>query len=344
MGAVPLVRVVRGGITEAVHLGHVAVCDADARLIASAGDPGRMVFARSCMKPLQAVVSLTAIGEELPDRETAIMCASHNGEPIHIGAVRALLERAGLDADALMNPPGWPLDAEAMAASQHQHKLLHNCSGKHAGMLLACVRAGWDGRTYLRSSHPLQRRVLRAVKQASGEDELELSVDGCGVPVHGMPLRSMATLFARLTEPERLGGLAPAADRATQAMLVDPYLVGGRRRVDTDLMMVTGDVVAKSGAEGLECAAILPSGLGVAVKVEDGGGRAAAPALIRALHQVDALSASQLKELSNHASPEVSGGGKRVGALEVVFDLRSAGQRTSQRTGKKSASRTRRRA
>jgi L-asparaginase II len=321
--AVPLVRVVRGGITESIHLGHVAVCDADGRLIASAGDPARMVFARSCTKPLQAAVSLTAIGEELPDRETAIMCASHNGEPIHIGAVRALLERAGLDADALMNPPGWPLDAEAMAASQHQHKLLHNCSGKHAGMLLACVRAGWDPRTYLRSSHPLQRRVLRAVQQASGVDDLEMSVDGCGVPVHGMPLRSMATLFARLTEPERLGRLAPAADRATRAMLADPYLVGGRHRVDTDVMRVTGDVVAKSGAEGLECAAILPSGLGVAVKLEDGGGRTA-PALIKALHQVDGLSASQLKPLSNHAAPPVLGGGKRVGAVEAIFDLRPA--------------------
>jgi L-asparaginase II len=329
--AVPLVRVIRGGITEAIHLGHVAVCDADGRLMASAGDPDRMVFARSCMKPLQAAVSLTAIGEDLPDRETAIMCASHNGEPIHIGAVRALLERAGMDADALMNPPGWPLDAEAMAASQHQHKLLHNCSGKHAGMLLACVRAGWDPRTYLRPSHPLQRRVLRAVKQASGVDDLEVSVDGCGVPVHGMPLRSMATLYARLTQPERLGGLAPAADRATHAMLADPYLVGGRHRVDTDVMTVTGEVVAKSGAEGLECAAILPSGLGVAVKVEDGGGRAAAPALIKALHQVDGLSATQLKQLSKDASPMVLGGGKRVGAVEVVLDLRPAASLTRRR-------------
>ena len=80
-----------------------------------------------------------------------MIAASHNGEPVHVGTVRAVLERAGLDADALRNPPGWPLDAESMAASQHKHKLLHNCSGKHAGMLLACVRAGWDPATYLRA-------------------------------------------------------------------------------------------------------------------------------------------------------------------------------------------------
>ncbi len=333
MGAVPLVRVIRAGLIESTHSGHVAVCDEAGTLIAWAGDPGRMVFARSCMKPLQAAVSLTAIAETLPHRETAVIAASHNGEPIHIGAVRAVLERAGLDADALRNPPGWPLDAEAMAASQHRHKLLHNCSGKHAGMVLACVRAGWDPVTYLRASHPLQRRVTRTVRRATGLDDLTMGVDGCGVPVHGMPLRSMATLFARLTRPERLGDVAPAADRVTEAMLSEPYLVGGRHRVDTDVMKATGDVIAKSGAEALECAGILPSGLGVAVKVEDGGSRASAPALIRVLEQIDGLSASRLRELALHASPPVWGGGKPVGALEAVFDLRRRGRGTGKRPG-----------
>jgi L-asparaginase II len=312
---------------EAVHTGHVAVCDADGRLIASVGDPEQMVFARSCTKPLQGTVSLHAIDDALPDREVAIMCASHNGEPVHVGAVRAVLERAGLEADALQNPPGWPLDAEAMASARLKHKLLHNCSGKHAGMLLACVRAGFDPQTYLRASHPLQRRITRAVRRASGYDDLQMSVDGCGVPVHGMPLRGMATLFARLAEPERLGELAPAADRATRSMLAEPYLVGGRHRVDTDIMKATGDVVAKSGAEALECAAILASGLGVAVKVEDGGGRAAAPVLIEVLKGLDALSQAQLRELSYYAAPPVFGGDTKVGALETVFHLRGSGKK-----------------
>jgi L-asparaginase II len=143
-----------------------------------------------------------------------------------------------------------------------------------------------------------------------------------------MPLRSMATLFARLTRAERLGDVATAADRVTEAMLSEPYVVGGRHRVGTDVMTATGDVVAKSGAEGLECAAILPSGLGVAVKVEDGGSRASAPALIRVLEQIDGLSAAQLRGLTFHASPPVMGGAKPVGALEAVFDLRRRGRWT----------------
>ncbi|MFN8233467.1 MAG: asparaginase [Actinomycetota bacterium] len=252
--AAPLVRVVRSGVEESSHLGHVAVCDADGRLVASAGDPDRLVFARSCTKPLQAAVSLGAVDEALPDREVAIACASHNGEPVHVGAVRAVLRRGGLDEGALRNPPGWPLDAQAMARSQHKHPLLHNCSGKHAAMLLACVRNGWDPEAYLGRSHPLQRRILRAVRSAAGQDRVEVGVDGCGVPVHGVSLRAMATLYARLSEPERLGALGPSAGRCVEAMLAEPYLIGGRRRDDTDIMRATGDVVAKAGAEGLGCA------------------------------------------------------------------------------------------
>jgi L-asparaginase II len=327
VGPAPLVRVVRSGLEEAVHAGHVAVCDADGRLVAFAGDADRRVFARSCMKPLQAAVAFRAIGEELPDREAAIICASHNGEPVHVGAVRAVLARAGLDADALLTPPGWPLDTESMARSQHKHPILHNCSGKHAGMLLACVRTGWDRTTYPRRSHPLQRRIVRAVSSTTGVGDIAVGIDGCGVPVHGMPLRAMATLFARLARPERLGDLAPEAERAVGAMLSEPYLVGGRHREDTAVMETTGDVVAKGGAEGLACAGILPSGLGVAVKVEDGGYRAVAPALIRALATVDGVRAAQVAKLSRYARPRVPGGGRTVGALETVLELRPASRR-----------------
>lgn len=340
MGAVPLVRVIRGGLTESIHTGHVAVCDAGGDLVAWAGDPDRMIYARSCMKPLQATVSLAAIAEPLSDREVAVIASSHNGEPIHLRTVRAVLERAGVDADALRNPPGWPLDAESMAGSNHQHRLLHNCSGKHAGMVLACVRAGWDPATYLRASHPLQRRVTRLVRRAAGVQELTLGVDGCGVPVHGMPLRAIATLFARLMASERLGDVAQDADRVLEAMVSQPYLVGGRHRVDTDVMRVTGDVVVKSGAEALECAAVLPSGLGVAVKIDDGGSRASAPALLHALHQIDGLAAADLLELASYASPPVLGGGKPVGSLETVFDLRPG----TRRRGSSRASATRSRA
>jgi L-asparaginase II len=322
MAAVPLVRVVRSGLEESVHVGHVAVCDADGRVVASAGDPAHRLFARSCMKPLQAAVSLRAADEDLPDRELAVMCASHNGETVHVGAVRALLKRGGLGPEALRNPPGWPIDRISMARAHQMHRELHDCSGKHAGMLLACVRTGWDRETYLRAGHPLQRRVLRAVLAATGLEAVDVGVDGCGVPVHGMELRWMATLFARLVRPERLGDLEPFAARAVESMLAEPYLVGGRERLDTDVMRAAGDVVAKEGAEGLVCAGVLSTGLGVAIKVSDGGWRATSPALIRVLRQIEALPAGRASELDRHAHPVVTGGGRRVGEASAAFDLR----------------------
>jgi L-asparaginase II len=315
-----LVRIVRSGVEESVHLGHVAVCDEMGRLVASAGDPNHRVFARSCMKPLQAAVSLKVIADPIPDRELAVMCASHNGEPVHVGAVRAVLRRAGLGPEALRNPPGWPIDPASMARAQQQNRQLHDCSGKHAGMLLACVRAGWDTGTYLRRSHPLQKRILRSVLRASDRDEVAIGVDGCGVPVHGMRLRDMATLYARLARPETLGDLGDPADLCVQAMLAEPYLVGGRGRVDTAVMSETADVVAKSGAEALECAAVLDPGLGVAVKVADGGWRAGPPALVAALSQVGALDADQVRRLAPFGRPPVLGGGEPVG--EMIPELR----------------------
>lgn len=321
--AVPIVRVVRSGLEESVHLGHVVACDVDGRLVASAGDPGRPVFIRSCAKPLQAAVSLRAIGDEaLPDREVAVMCASHNGEPVHLGAVRAILERAGLGSEALRTPPAFPLDPDAMARAQLRHPLFSDCSGKHAGMLLACVRANWDPSSYTLRSHPLQRRVTRAVERATGRDEVHVGVDGCGVPVHGVPLRAVATLYARLGCSERLGDLGSYAECAIDAMRAEPYVVGGRGRLDTTLMQVVPGLVAKEGAEALLCVSVPDRGIGVAMKVADAGVRAYGPAMVEVLRQLDVLDGPAVRSLAAVARPPVLGGGVRVGQLEPLVALR----------------------
>jgi len=324
-GAAPIARVVRSGLEESVHLGHVAVCDADGRLLAWAGDPGRPVFVRSCMKPVQASVSLTAIGlaESLSDEQAAIMCASHNGEPLHVRAVRGLLRRGGLTPDDLRTPPDRPIDPASAAGVRTPVPLFHNCSGKHAGMLLASVRAGWPTATYRNRSHPLQRRVHAAVRRLSGVDPV-VGVDGCGVPVHGMPLASVATMYARLADPGRQGALAPAVARALGAMRAEPYLVGGRDRDDTAVMQALDGVVMKEGAEALDCAVLTDRGIGIAVKVADGGYRAAGPATIAVLDRLGALDATSRRALRHRAAPAVFGGGRPVGALEVVMDLASA--------------------
>lgn len=320
--ASPLVRVFRSGLEESVHLGHVAVCDADGRLVAFVGDPDHTVFARSSMKPLQAAVSLAAIGGELDSEQVAMTCASHNGEPVHVRTVRALLGTFGLSATALRNPPGWPLDPTSARSLRRPTRLTHNCSGKHAGMVGAAERSGWDRATYLSPVHPLQQRVLRAVLRATGRADVAIGVDGCGVPVHGMPLSAMATLYARLGRPARLGKLAGAVGACVDAMQAHPYLVAGRNRTDTAVMQVAPDLVVKSGAEAIACAALPDAGLGVAVKIADGGERASGPALIHALAILGALSDEQVSALGRSARRPVKGGDVPVGEVVGAFRLR----------------------
>lgn len=316
-----LVRVVRNGLQESEHEVHVAVADSGGRLVAHVGDPLRPVFARSAMKPLQAAVALSLIRHRISDRHVAVMCASHNGEGVHVRVVRSLLATAGLDESALRNTPGWPLDCRAAARAGAPSRLRQNCSGKHAGMLVASASAGWSIEGYLRPAHPLQKRILAAVLLAAGLDRVDVGVDGCGVPVHGMPLASMATLFARLARPETLGELAPHVARATGAMRAHPYLVAGRKREDTAIMQAVPRLVVKSGAEALICSTDVETGLGVAVKAADGGERAAPPALLRTLEILEIGAPAERRALERYARPWVSGGGRKVGEVVAAFDL-----------------------
>jgi L-asparaginase II len=313
-----LVRVVRNGLVESVHTGDVAVCDPGGRLHAYAGDPDRMLFGRSCEKPLQGAVSLAAMDvEDLTDDEVGVLCASHSGEPAQVAAVRRLLRRGPVPASALRNP-------RDRATKGARPRVWDQCSGNHAGFLVASRHRGWDLETYRRPGHPIQRRVTRAVRATTDIDKPAIGVDGCGIPVHGVQLRAMATMFARLGSPDRLGKLAPAAARVVRGMLASPHMIGGTNRLDTDVMTVTGDVVAKEGAEGLVCAALLGPGLGVAVKVSDGNGRRLAPAVVEVLRSMGALDDAAVDRIPRHARPPVLGGDEVQGAVEAVVRLHRA--------------------
>jgi L-asparaginase II len=322
-GPVPLVRVIRSGVEESLHLGSIAVVDTDGHLVASAGDPQRVAFTRSSSKPFQAVASLSLMGdgEDLTDREVAVMCGSHHGEPEHLQVVRSILDRAALGPEALRCPPDIPLDPEAALNVTVRRPEYHNCSGKHAGMLLACVRTGLDRERYPEPDHPVQRTVLDVLSRATAMEPEAIGVDGCGVPVHAFPLTALATMFARLSAPESLGPFEGPFRRAVEAVLAEPQMVAGTRGLDTAVMWTLPRTIAKGGAEGLQCTAILDRGMGIAVKIADGGYRGVGPALVRALRLLDLLDPEQEEALAGHARPPVKGGGRPVGEFVADFDL-----------------------
>jgi L-asparaginase II len=309
----PLVQVVRSGIVESVHLGDVAVCDASGRLRASVGDPDRVAFARSCMKPVQGAVSVQAIDVALTDADVAILCSSHNGEPAHVRAVRTVLHKTGVPLEALRTPPSRPMDEAAAAGVRVPAPIYSDCSGNHAGILGASMRSGWPLETYRAKTHPHHRRVLPLVRELAGAEPV-IGVDGCGIPVHALPLHALATMYARMPVAGH-----PGVARVLAGMRAQPYLVGGRDRDDTELMAATSNIVAKEGAEALVCAVVLDAGIGVAVKVHDGGSRASGPALLAVLDQLGLLSPGARRGLRPRLRPVVTGGGRPVGHLEPIL-------------------------
>jgi L-asparaginase II len=286
----PLVALRRGALIESFHRGRVVICDPEGNVLESAGDPGGYVYARSSAKPFQAlplVLSGAADALGLTSEELSVACASHNAEEPHLRAVRSILEKAGLSEDDLQNgahPPLYAPAAMELARNGEEPKTIHgNCSGKHAGMLAVCVYRGWATGGYRNPDHPLQLWILEIVAQVCGlqTDEILLGGDGCGVPAFGMPLKNLATGFARLATGALPDDLAVAAVRVRRAMREHPYMVGGTERFDTAVMRGTG-LICKSGAETVFGAGSA-DGWGLALKISDGGARALRPAALAAL-------------------------------------------------------------
>src|SRR5512143_1871963 len=247
-----VVEAARAGVVEARHVVH-AVAVSDGRLVESAGDPALVTYLRSSAKPIQAL-PLVRARPDLGDAEVAIACASHLHRPDQLDPVRALLAKASATEDDLECGP-------------EPTRLEHNCSGKHAGMLLLCRERGWPSDDYRLPGHPCQRAMLEEVCAAAEVEPTDVptSADGCGVVTFALPLERMAHAYSRL--PELDGGA-----RAAAAMRARPELVRGPGEADTELMRL-GGWAAKGGAEGLLCA-VSEDGLGIALKVEDGAARA----------------------------------------------------------------------
>jgi L-asparaginase II len=338
----PLVEVRRGPIVESRHRGHVAAVDGEGRLVASLGEPEAVTYLRSSAKPHQAVPLITSGAADrfgFDEREVAIACGSHSGQAVHAETVARMLGKIGLGADALKCGVHIPFDAETARAlresGQKADILQNNCSGKHTGMLALALHLGAPTATYDQPDNPVQRAILDAVSQFSDVPaaEVALGVDGCGVPVFGLPVRAMALMYARLVSPpSSLSAVTQAAaSRIAAAMGNHPEMVGGTvERFDTEVMRATGGrVISKVGAEGVYTAGVLPceqwpKGLGLAFKVEDGEDRRARPTVaIESLRQLGVLNGDALTALKPYASfPVRNHRGDFVGEIRPSFELR----------------------
>ncbi len=323
-----MVEVVRGEMVESRH--RVAACamDAAGRVAFAAGDVDALVYPRSAIKPLQAIPLVETGAADafgVTEAELALACASHGGERRHVATVRAWLARLGLseaDLECGAHAPSDPIAALALTHSGAMPSQLHNnCSGKHAGFLTVAKHLNAPTKGYIGSDHPSQIRALAAVFDMAGAtlDGAPRGIDGCGIPIAALPLAALARGFARFADP---AGLDPARRQAIEriraAMAAEPFLVAGTNRLTSRVIEATqGAVLVKEGAEGVYAGAWPAGGIGIALKVADGAGRAAQVAMGYVLRRLGALGAAEAS-LADALSPPVRNvAGRLVGAIRV---------------------------
>lgn len=305
---------------ENIHFGSIAVVDREGNLLAWAGDVDTPVFTRSALKPFQAMPFLAHAMGTLDDADMALLCASHNGETMHTDRVACLLGRIGASERDLVcgthTPYFFSFNQRPVPQDAQFTRLHHNCSGKHAGMLLLAHALGISHTGYADAQHPVQRAIRQSVAHFSGlpSENLLVGTDGCSAPNYAMPLKNLAWAFARLTDPQPDPIYSTAPHAVARAMSRHPEMVSGEGRNDLALMRAgAGDWVSKVGADGVQAIASFSKGVGIAAKCADGQLTPLMTGLIDALEQLnwldsasrDALRSLLPAKLKNSAGLEV---------------------------------------
>ncbi|MEM9923527.1 MAG: asparaginase [Cyanobacteria bacterium P01_D01_bin.50] len=283
------VRLLREGIIESKHIVQAVLCDERGRVLSVAGNAETATFARSALKPFQAL-AVTSTGTleryNLNDKDLAIICSSHDGSIEHVRQAFNILWRADIDSTALQCP----------VPKGKRSSLEYNCSGKHAGMLAVCQQCNWSLANYLERKHPVQQLVLNKVSELLRMPAAEFisAHDDCGVPTYFMQLCQIAMLYARLSSGNSLD-----MERIVRAMTHHPLMLAGEGKFDTEIMRLTpGELISKSGAEGLQCISRLGEGMGLVIKVMDGAKRAKYAVAIHLLTQLGWITPSTAEALS----------------------------------------------
>jgi L-asparaginase II len=330
------VEVTRGTLVESRHRVHAVVCDGSGAVVHAWGAPEMEIYPRSAIKPLQTLALIETGAADrwrLTDERIALACASHSASEAHNMAVEAWLDDLGLsegDLECGAQMPADELAARALIRRGAQPTRIHNnCSGKHAGFLATALHMGEDTHGYIGHDHPVQQRLYAVLSEMGGADlsETARGVDGCGIPVYGMPLAALARAMARMADPAAslTGVRAQAAERIVQSMAKHNFMVSGRGRLDHAAMSAgigvakrTGAKVfaTKTGAEAVHAAILPEQGLGVAVKAEDGTKRASDTLMAHLLNFLGALDGGGRSDMAPFLETTIlNAAGEPVGAV-----------------------------
>lgn len=283
-------HLLREGIAESSHHVEAMVCDHKGRVLLMAGNSQTSTFIRSALKPFQAL-AVTSTGTiqkyGLSDRDLAIICSSHQGNIEQARQAFNILWRADVD----------PLALKCPIPQGKSNPLEHNCSGKHAGILATCQNLDFPLYSYLKPSHPVQKLILGKISELVEMPGVEFigAQDDCGMPTYSMQLKQIAHLYALLAAGKNID-----LERIARAMTYHPRMIAGDGAFDTELMRLSeGELVSKSGAEGVQCVGRIGEGMGLAIKVKDGARRAKYATAIHVLRQMGWITPAIAEVLSD---------------------------------------------
>ena len=298
-----LAEVTRSEVVESVHAGHLVLLNADGSILFQKGDPTLNIYSRSSLKSIQASAMVRA-GLDIEPRLLALVCASHAGTPMHQQGALAILAKAGLGEHSLKCVLDRPLDEELRRTSEPT-RLAMNCSGKHAAMLVTCVKNGWSIDNYLDADHPLQVACREELENLAGEKITLTSTDGCGAPLFLISVAGLARAIRAITISKDV-----AHTSVLEASRAFPEMVAGEGRLTTTMIREVPGLYMKDGVEAVEVAS-MPDGRTLVFKVTDGS-----------LRPFRVLVHAGLKRLgvdSPYEHEAVLGGGKAIGEIRATF-------------------------
>ncbi len=251
------IKHIRDGLIEEEHTGYVLTSK-------SGFSTDYPYYLRSCAKPLQASLMIDYELDKkynLTTEEIALCCASHAGEDCHVEIAKRLLKKFKLEYDWLkcgLHPPLAGLKTGEEVTYFH-----NNCVGKHLLFLALCKENNWDIQTYDDINNPLQQKIKEKIyKLCEVKKEYNITKDGCGVPILAMPLRNILKGFINLFCNKKY-------EKITTAFLENPYIIGGKDRLDTEIMQNSKGLIAKVGAGGLCVVVNINEKDGLIVKIND---------------------------------------------------------------------------
>lgn len=320
----------RGKINDLFTFGTIVVVDKNNNIVYEKGDSQEIAYPRSSAKLMQAVTPLSLGAKSkynLSGQEIAVMCASHSGEEIHIDTIRNMLEKIGLNELSLKCGPHYPFKediSELMKRNKQDPKDIHNnCSGKHTGMLMSAVLNNWSIDKYYKVNHPVQKLITKNIEEICKCDipTNNISLDGCGVPVHAMKIRDFAYGMARMSDYDNLYKFGEESKVIIDSITKYSEYTSGTDRIDHHIISrYPGKVIVKSGANGYFGGMILDKKLGFAIKTYDGISETRNLILIELLKKLDIIPESDYEYFDKLYSKDVKNHRKEiVGEIKVLL-------------------------